>query len=100
MAIELMLQVEAVKGRFGGDGAAGAALPAGASLHALRAIALCNHIAARRSQPWSAFEQVPSLVLDAVTAEVARGRLAVLEVTGSEVDFAHLSYQEYLAGDA
>eukprot|EP00966_Prymnesium_polylepis_P304722 7040591-Prymnesium_polylepis.1 len=38
--------------------------------------------------------------LDMIKAEVARGRLVVLEVVADEVGFVHLSYQEYLAGDA
>eukprot|EP00966_Prymnesium_polylepis_P068721 1596349-Prymnesium_polylepis.2 len=39
-------------------------------------------------------------LLAAIKAEVARGRLAVLEVVADEVGFIYLSYQEYLAGDA
>ena len=43
---------------------------------------------------------MPTEWLAAIKAEVKRGRLAVLECVGEEVGFAHLSYQEHLAGEA
>lgn len=68
------------------------------SLGTLRRVAFWNHICGVRSQPWSAFASLgPELA--ALRAHVEHGLLPVLEVVRGQLQFAHLSFQEYLAAE-
>ena len=66
-------------------------------LDTLRCVAFWNHYRCTRSQGWDEFADLGDEVA-ALRRQVERGRLPLLEVVQQRVQFAHLSFQEYLSG--
>ncbi len=68
------------------------------SLTTLQGLAFWNHACGARSQPWTAFE-AQGAELQALRADVEKGLVPVLEVQRHQVQFAHLSFQEFLVAE-
>ena len=91
-AVRMMVQSDAYRGRLQGDG------EKGWTLGTLRCVAFWNQFRGARSQSWEEFVDLGS-ELAALRQHVDRGMLPLVESTHGHVQFAHLSYQEFLAAD-
>jgi len=69
------------------------------TLDTVRCVAFGMHLRGARSLPWAAFGELGG-ELRALEEHVRAGFLPLLEVVHGDVQFAHLSYQEYLAAEA
>ena len=97
MAIELVVNLDAHKARFRGEPEL---LSPTRLRSALRVIALANHVAGARGQPWEAFApHLDSATLTAVRQLDERG-MPLLELSGGVVQSPHLNFQEAGAADA